>query len=84
MNWLTQALMAGTVLAGRFRKLKQGLREIARNYDIVLLAPPTLGMISLAMMQAAKLALSHSQPPRAFDPGSTLCNSGKQDLIQRI
>jgi chromosome partitioning protein len=29
-----------SVLAARFRKLKQGLTDLARNYDIVLLDPP--------------------------------------------
>jgi chromosome partitioning protein len=47
----------GSVLASRFRKLKQGLQDLARNYDIVLLAPPALGTISLAVMQAANALL---------------------------
>ena len=42
------------VLAARFRKLKQGLRDLARSYDVVILdPPPALGTISLAVMQAA-------------------------------
>ena len=42
----------GSVLASRFRKLKQGLMDIAQGYDIVLLdPPPALGTISLAVMQ---------------------------------
>ena len=48
----------GSVLASRFRKLKQGLHDLARNYDIVLLdPPPALGTISLAVMQAANALL---------------------------
>jgi chromosome partitioning protein len=48
----------GSVLASRFRKLKQGLMELAQNYDIVLLdPPPALGTISLAVMQAANALL---------------------------
>lgn len=44
----------GSVLASRFRKLKQGLIDLARNYDVVILdPPPALGTISLAVMQAA-------------------------------
>jgi chromosome partitioning protein len=43
-----------SVLAARFRKLKQGLRDLAREYDVVILdPPPALGTISLAVMQAA-------------------------------
>lgn len=48
----------GSVLASRFRKLKQGLQDLARDYDIVLLdPPPALGTISLAVMQAANALL---------------------------
>lgn len=44
----------GSVLASRFRKLKQGLNDLARSYDVVILdPPPALGTISLAVMQAA-------------------------------
>ena len=47
-----------SVLAARFRKLKRGLSDLARNYDIVLLdPPPALGTISLAVMQAANALL---------------------------
>jgi chromosome partitioning protein len=47
-----------SVLATRFRKLKQGLADLARGYDIVLLdPPPALGTISLAVMQAANALL---------------------------
>ncbi|MEG3166310.1 AAA family ATPase [Sphingomonas sp. PB2P19] len=47
-----------SVLAARFRKLKQGLADLARSYDIVLLdPPPALGTISLAVMQAANALL---------------------------
>lgn len=48
----------GSVLATRFRKLKQGLADLARNYDVVILdPPPALGTISLAVMQAANALL---------------------------
>ena len=44
----------GSVLASRFRKLKEGLNGLAREYDVVILdPPPALGTISLAVMQAA-------------------------------
>lgn len=47
-----------SVLAARFRKLKAGLADLARDYDIVLLdPPPALGTISLAVMQAANALL---------------------------
>jgi chromosome partitioning protein len=47
-----------SVLAARFRKLKQGLADLARSYDVVLLdPPPALGTISLAVMQAANALL---------------------------
>jgi len=47
-----------SVLATRFRKLKQGLMELARDYDVVILdPPPALGTISLAVMQAANALL---------------------------
>ena len=47
-----------SVLAARFRKLKQGLMDLARNYDVVILdPPPALGTISLAVMQAANALL---------------------------
>jgi chromosome partitioning protein len=47
-----------SVLAARFRKLKQGLTDLAQGYDIVLLdPPPALGTISLAVMQAANALL---------------------------
>jgi chromosome partitioning protein len=48
----------GRVLAARFRKLKQGLQDMARDYDVVLLdPPPALGTISLAVMQASNALL---------------------------
>jgi len=48
----------GSVLASRFRKLKRGLQDLARDYDIVILdPPPALGTISLAVMQAANALL---------------------------
>jgi chromosome partitioning protein len=46
-----------SVLAAR-RKLKQGLLDLARDYDVVILdPPPALGTISLAVMQAANALL---------------------------
>jgi chromosome partitioning protein len=48
----------GGTLVSRFRKLKQGLLELAEGYDVVLLdPPPALGTISLAVMQAANALL---------------------------
>lgn len=48
----------GGTLASRFRKLKQGLADLAQDYDVVLLdPPPALGTISLAVMQAANALL---------------------------
>lgn len=47
-----------SVLAARFRKLRAGLYDLARSYDIVILdPPPALGTISLAVMQAADALL---------------------------
>jgi chromosome partitioning protein len=47
-----------SILAARFRKLKRGLMDLARNYDVVILdPPPALGTISLAVMQAANALL---------------------------
>lgn len=47
-----------SVLAARFRKLKQGLTDLAKDYDVVILdPPPALGTISLAVMQAANALL---------------------------
>lgn len=47
-----------SVLAARFRKLRDGLTELARDYDVVILdPPPALGTISLAVMQAANALL---------------------------
>lgn len=48
----------GSILATRFRKLKAGLGDLARDYDVVILdPPPALGTISLAVMQAANALL---------------------------
>jgi chromosome partitioning protein len=48
----------GSILATRFRKLKQGLADLSRGYDVVILdPPPALGTISLAVMQAANALL---------------------------
>jgi chromosome partitioning protein len=42
------------LISARFQKLRDGLRDLANNYDIVILdPPPALGTISLAVMQAA-------------------------------
>ena len=47
-----------SVLTARFRKLKNGLMDLAKQYDIVILdPPPALGTISLAVMQAANSLL---------------------------
>lgn len=43
-----------SVLSARFRKLKDGLQEVAVDYDVILLdPPPALGTIALAVMQSA-------------------------------
>ena len=48
----------GSVLPARFRKLREGLAQLAKNYDVVILdPPPALGTISLAVMQAANALL---------------------------
>ncbi|HKT54230.1 MAG TPA: AAA family ATPase, partial [Caulobacteraceae bacterium] len=48
----------GGGLAQRFRKLREGLFQLAQDYDVVLLdPPPALGTISLAVMQAANALL---------------------------
>ncbi|MBV2149882.1 AAA family ATPase [Sphingobium sp. AS12] len=53
-----QGADGNSVLVTRFRKLKAGLQDLARNYDVVLLdPPPALGTISLAVMQAANALL---------------------------
>lgn len=47
-----------SVLPAHFRRLKKGLEDLARNYDVVILdPPPALGTISLAVMQAANALL---------------------------
>lgn len=49
---------SSSMLASRFRKLREGLQHLARSYDIVLIdPPPALGTISLAAMQAANALL---------------------------
>lgn len=48
----------GSVLSARFRKLREGLAQLATKYDVVILdPPPALGTISLAVMQAANALL---------------------------
>jgi chromosome partitioning protein len=48
----------GSVLPARFRKLREGLAQLATKYDVVILdPPPALGTISLAVMQAANALL---------------------------
>lgn len=47
-----------SVLVARFRKLREGLADLAKGYDVVILdPPPALGTISLAVMQAANALL---------------------------
>lgn len=42
------------ILASRFHKLREGLQNLSRNYDVILLdPPPALGTVSLTVMQAA-------------------------------
>lgn len=58
--------------ADRFEKLRVGLREVAENYDIVVLdPPPALGMISLNALRAAN-ALLIPTPPSSIDYASTV------------
>jgi chromosome partitioning protein len=46
------------LLSGRLRKLKLGLHDLARSYDVVLIdPPPSFGTISMAVLQAANALL---------------------------
>ncbi len=52
-------------------RLRRGVEDLARDYDIVLLdPPPALGMISLAVLRAAN-ALLIPTPPSTVDFAST-------------
>ncbi|MBB4659054.1 AAA family ATPase [Parvularcula dongshanensis] len=52
-------------------RMKTGLREVARNYDVVVIdPPPALGMISLSVLQAANAILIPT-PPSSIDFAST-------------
>lgn len=67
----------GRVLAARFRKLKAGLQELARDYDVVLLdPPPALGTISLAVMQASNALLV---PLAATTPD--FCSTDRKSVV---
>ena len=55
----------------RLSRLKTGLLEAARSYDIVVIdPPPALGMISLSVLQAASAILIPT-PPSSIDFAST-------------
>ena len=55
----------------RLSRLKTGLLEAARSYDIVIIdPPPALGMISLSVLQAATAILIPT-PPSSIDFAST-------------
>lgn len=48
----------GSILLDRLSQLKQGVEEIAQDYDIVILdPPPALGTLSIAIMRAANSLL---------------------------
>jgi chromosome partitioning protein len=54
-----------------FSRLRDGLREAAQDYDIVLVdPPPALGMMSLSVIQASN-ALLIPAPPSSIDFSST-------------
>ena len=57
--------------ADEFDRLRRGVEDLARDYDVVLLdPPPALGMISLAVLRAAN-ALLIPTPPSTVDFAST-------------
>ena len=48
----------GSILLDRLSQLKEGVEEVATNYDIVILdPPPALGTLSIAVMRAANSLL---------------------------
>ena len=52
-------------------RMKEGLRAVARAYDVVIIdPPPALGMISLSVLQAANAILIPT-PPGSIDFAST-------------
>ena len=52
-------------------RMKEGLRDVARAYDVVIIdPPPALGMISLSVLQAANAILIPT-PPGSIDFAST-------------
>ena len=54
-----------------FDRLRRGVEDLARDYDVILLdPPPALGMISLAVLRAAN-ALLIPTPPSTVDFAST-------------
>ncbi len=54
-----------------FDRLRQGVEDLSRHYDVILLdPPPALGMISLAVLRAAN-ALLIPTPPSTVDFAST-------------
>lgn len=55
-----------------FNRLRDGLDSIKHNYDVIILdSPPSLGVMSLNILQAAD-ALIVPSPPRMYDFSSTI------------
>jgi len=64
--------LAHDVTPETFAMLRDGIQEIAHNYQIIILdPPPALGMISLNVMYAAN-ALIIPMPPAMYDFSSTI------------
>jgi len=64
--------LAHNVTPETFAMLRDGIREIAHNYHIIIMdPPPALGMISLNVMYAAN-ALIIPMPPAMYDFSSTI------------
>lgn len=66
-------ILAGLIREDNFMldRLRVGLGQVAKNYDVVILdPPPALGMISLAVLRAAD-ALVIPTPPTIIDFAST-------------
>lgn len=64
--------LAHNVTAETFSMLRDGIKDIAKRYQIIILdPPPALGMISLNVMYAAN-ALLIPMPPAMYDFSSTI------------
>lgn len=54
------------------KELRNGIQEVAQNYDVILIdSPPSNGMIALSVLIAAD-ALLVSAPPKMYDFASTV------------